>query len=106
MLCILLPSQNCTKDASQNKLPTLPFKENYKLYIRGYSPLCSYLRTKESYDRWVTRRVWGFKHQISKAKNIKMLVANIGKLQENTYALCKMAAKFLRQKEKIFATKG
>ena len=51
VLCILLPSQNCTKDASQNKLPTLPFKENYKLYIKGYSPLCSYLKTKESYDR-------------------------------------------------------
>ena len=35
-----------------------PFcKGNYKLYIRGYSPLCSYLRTKESYDRWITRRL-------------------------------------------------
>ena len=44
--------------------------------------LCSCLKTKESYDRWVTRRVWGFRHQISKAKNLKMSVANIGKLQE------------------------
>ena len=27
------------------------------IYIRGYSPLCSYLKTKESYDKWVTRIV-------------------------------------------------
>ena len=68
--------------------------------------LCSCLKTKESYDRWVTRRVWGFRHQISKAKYLKMLVANIGKLQENTAALCKMAAKFLQQNDNIFAAKG
>ena len=41
--------------------------------------LCSCLKTKESYDRWITRRGWGFRHQISKAKNLKMSVANIGK---------------------------
>ena len=85
-------------------------KGNYKLYIRGYSPLRSYLKTKESYDRWVTRRLQGFRQQISKAKYLKisqivgrrhqlskekyleMQVANIWKLQENTAALCKMAA--------------
>ena len=49
--------------------------------------LCSYLKTKESYDRWVTRRVWGFRHQISKAKYLKKSVGNIRKLQENTAAL-------------------
>ena len=54
--------------------------ENYKLYIRCYSPLCSYLKTKESYDRWITRRFWGFRHQISKAKYLKISVGNIGKL--------------------------
>ena len=32
-------------------------------------------------------------HQISKAKYLKMSVAHIGKLKENTVALCKMAAK-------------
>ena len=58
-----------------------------QLYIRGYSPLCSYLKTKESYDRWVTRRLWGFRQQISKAKYLKMSVGNIRKLQENTAAL-------------------
>ena len=62
-------------------------KENYKLYIRGYSPLCSCLKTKESYDRWVTRRLWGFRQQISKAKYPKMSVGNIRKLQENIVAL-------------------
>ena len=64
----------------ENKLPRSDFKENYKLYIKGYSPLCSYLKTKESYDRWVTRRLWGFRHQISKEKYLKMSVAHIGKL--------------------------
>ena len=69
---------------SENKLPDLhifyiPFsKENYKLYIRGYSPLFPNLITKESYDRWVTRRVWGFKHQISKAKYLK-ISQNVGR---------------------------
>ena len=59
------------------------FKENYKTIYKGLFTLCSCLKTKESYDRWITRRVWGFRHQISKAKNLKMSVANIGKLQEN-----------------------
>ena len=49
--------------------------------------LCSYLKTKESYDRRVTKRVWGFRHQISKAKYLKKSVGNIRKLQENTAAL-------------------
>ena len=44
--------------------------------------LCSYLKTKESYDRWVTRRIWGFRQQISKTKYLKKLVGNIRKLQE------------------------
>ena len=53
-------------------------KGNYKLYIRGYSPLYSYLRTKESYDRWITRRLWGFRQQISKAKYPK-ISQNVGR---------------------------
>ena len=39
--------------------------------------LFSYLITKESYDRWITRRKWGFRHQISEAKNLKMSVAGV-----------------------------
>ena len=50
-------------------------KKITKLYIRGYSPFA------------LTRRVWGFRHQISKAKYLKMSVVNIGKLQENTAAM-------------------
>ena len=57
--------------------------------------LCTYLKTKESYDRWITRRFWEFRQQISKAKYpkisqnvgrkyLKMSVGNIRKLQENT----------------------
>ena len=49
--------------------------------------LFTYLKTKESYDRWVTRRLWGFRQQISKAKYLRMSVGNIRKLQENTVAL-------------------
>ena len=42
----------------------------------------SCLNTKESYDRWITRRVWGFRQQISKTKYLKMSVGNMRKLQE------------------------
>ena len=74
-------------------------KGNYKLYIRGYSPFVL-LKTKESYDRWVTKRVCGFRHQISKAKNLKISVANIGKLQEKFHS--KRAVKF-RSKRTTFS---
>ena len=58
------------------------------------------LITKESYNWWVTRRVWGFRHQISKAKYLKILIANIGKLQEKFHS--KRAAKF-RSKRTTFS---
>ena len=57
-------------------------KGNYKLFIRGLFTLFPNLITKESYNWWVTRRFWGFRQQISKAKYLKMSVANIWKLQE------------------------
>ena len=41
--------------------------------------LFSYLITKESYNWWITRREWGFRHQISEAKYQKISVANIWK---------------------------
>ena len=53
-----------------------------KQYISGYSPFCSCLITKESYNWWITRRKWGFRHQKSEAKYPIVSVANIGKLQE------------------------
>ena len=76
----------------QSKCPVRRFhishsKENYKLYIRGYFTICYCLKTKESYDRWVTRRLWGFRKQISKTKYLKKSVENIRKLQENSAAL-------------------
>ena len=48
------------------------------IYMRLFT-LCSYLITKESYNWWITRSEWGFRHQISEVKNLKMLVANIWK---------------------------
>ena len=76
------------------------------------------LITKESYNWWVTRRFWGCRQQISKAKYLKisqlsvahiwklqenteekylkMLVAHIGKLQENTATLYKNGCKTLQ----------
>ena len=81
-----------------NKLPRAIYKENYKTnYLRLFTPFPN-LITKESSNWWVTRRKWGFRHKKSEAKYPKVLVATIGKLQENTRALCKMAAKFSQQK--------
>ena len=71
---------------SFHRLHNNPSKENYKLIYEVIHPF-SYLKTKESYDRWVTRRLWGFRQQISKAKYLKMSVENIRKLQENTTTL-------------------
>ena len=65
----------------------ISFKEDYKTIYKGLFTPCSYLKIKESYDRWVTRRVWGFRYQISIAKYLKMSIANIGKLQENATAM-------------------
>ena len=70
----------------------------------GLFTLCSFLKTKESYDRWITRRVWGFRHQISKEKNLKMSVTNIRKLQEKFR--CKRAMKFRSKKDTISQPKA
>ena len=40
------------------------------------------LITKESYNWWVTRRFWGFRQQISKAKYLKISQNIGGKYQE------------------------
>ena len=82
----------------ENKLPRAIYKENYKTkYMRLFTPFPN-LITKKSYNWWVTRRKWEFRHKKSEAKYPKVSVATIGKLQENTRALCKMAAKFSQQK--------
>ena len=54
-------------------------KQYIYIYTWGYSTFCSYLITKESYNWWITRRKWGFRHQTSEAKNLKMSDANIWK---------------------------
>ena len=52
----------------------------------------------KSYDWWITRRRMEIYTKISEEKYPKVSIATIGKLQENTRALCKMAAKFSQQK--------
>ena len=108
VLCILLPSQNCTKDWSLRTSSQDIFSDDILQTIyKGLFTLFPNLITKESYHWWVTRRLWEFRHKISKAKYLKVSVANIGKLQEylkmsvahigklqeNTAALCKISAK-------------
>ena len=71
----------------------------------GLFTLRSCLNTKESYDKWVTRRVWGFRHQISKAKNLKMSVTNIVKLQEN-FAVVQEGCEISQHEGHHFEAKG
>ena len=81
-----------------NKLPRAIYKENYKTkYLRLFTHFPN-LITKESYGWWITRRRMEIYTKISEEKYPKVSVATIGKLQENTRALCKMAAKFSQQK--------
>ena len=54
----------------------------------GLFTLCSYLKTKESYDRWVTRRLWGFRHQISKAKKISKSRSHVSRSLRRTPRHC------------------
>ena len=103
VLCRYISCKTVQKDLSplKNKLPRDIYKENYKISIRGYSSLSPNLITKESYNWWVTRRFWGFRQQISKAKYLKISIAKylqvsvayIWKLQENTAALCRNGCK-------------
>ena len=46
--------------------------ENYNNNIYKVIHPFPNLITKESYNWWVTRRVWGFRQQISKAKYLKI----------------------------------
>ena len=48
------------------------FQRRLQTIYKGLFTICTYLKTKESCDRWVTRRLWGFRHQISKAKYLKI----------------------------------
>ena len=68
--------------------------------------LCSYLKTKESYDRWITRRVWGFRHQISKVKNLKNVGRKYLEALRRILQACKMAAKFHKLNDTISQPKA
>ena len=57
--------------------------------------------TKKSYGWWITMRRMEIYTKISEEKYPKLLVTTIRKLQENTHALCKMAAKSFRSKRVI-----
>ena len=83
VLCILLPSKTVQRmRLSGNKLPRFYISFLWKLQTiyKGLFTLFPNLITKESNNWWVTRRVWGFRHQISKAKYLKMSLTNIWKL--------------------------
>ena len=68
--------------------------------------LCSYLITKESYDWWITRRKWGFKHQISKEKKSKNVGHKYLKALRRISQACKMAVKFHKLKVTISQPKA
>ena len=63
--------------------------------------LCSYLITKESYDWWITRRKWGFKHQISEEKKSKSVGCKYLEALRRISQACKMAAKIRKLKVTI-----
>ena len=94
MLYILLPSKTIQRMCRppENRLPRDIYMKIIIISTRLFI-IFPNLITKESYNWWVTRRVWGFRYQISKAKYLKISVANIGKLQENTAALYKISTK-------------
>ena len=91
--------QNYTKDASSSSFPREQAPESY-IYMKITITIITWiftlfpnLITKESYNWWLTRRIWGLRQQKYEEKYLKMSVAHIGKFQENIATLCKMAAK-------------
>ena len=72
----------------------------------GLLLLCSCLKTKESYDRWITRRIWGFRHQISKVKYLKKCRSQILRSFRRISQPCKRAVKFRSKKDTISQPKA
>ena len=94
VLCILLPCKTVQRiDLWEQAPKRYDSMIYYKTIYKELFTLFPNLITKESYNWWVTRRVWGFRHQISKAKYLQVSVAHIWKLQENTAALCRKISK-------------
>ena len=75
--------ENCTKDrSSREQAPERYIYENYNNNIKRLFILFPNLITKESYNWWITRRFWGFRQQICKAKYLKISQNVGGKYQE------------------------
>ena len=77
--------ENCTKDrSSREQAPEryiyIYIYENYNNNIKRLFILFPNLITKESYNWWITRRFWGFRQQICKAKYL-IISQNISKCQ-------------------------
>ena len=68
--------------------------------------LCSYLITKESYDWQITRRKWGFKHQIFEEKKSKSVSRKYLEAHRRISQACKMAVKFRKLKITISQPKA
>ena len=68
--------------------------------------LCFYLITKESYDWWITRIKWGFKHQISEEKKSKSVGCKYLEALTRISQACKMAMKFCKLKVTILQPKA
>ena len=95
----------------ENKLPRAIYKENYKTkYLRLFTPFPN-LISKESYNWWVTRRKWGFRHQKSEEKYLKesvhkyrealRTVSQVKTRSATFHRRTKRAAKSLRSKRLI-----
>ena len=64
------------------------------------------LNTKESYDWSITRRKWGFKHQISKENKSKSVSRKYLEALNRISQACKMAAKFRNLQNTILQPKA
>ena len=73
-LCIFLSLINYTKDQLflENRLPRDIYMKITIIISTRLFIIFPNLITKESYNWWITRRVWGFRYQISKAKYLKI----------------------------------
>ena len=68
--------------------------------------LCSYLITKESYDWWITRRKWGFKHQIFEEKKSKSVSRKYLEALRRILRACKIGCEISQAEGLHFAAKG
>ena len=87
----------------ENRLPRALYMKITIIIILWLFTFFPNLITKESYNWWVTRRKWGFRHQKSEAKYPKVSVANIGKLQEKFRCTVQNGCEIISQQKGDFA---